>query len=56
MRGVIDATKLTNIAGAIREKAGTEKTYKPDDMVEGVTEVFEAGRKDFEEELLNGEW
>ena len=34
------------IATAIREKTGTEDTYKVSDMAEGVNEVYEAGKTD----------
>ena len=56
MRGVIDDTPLVNIATAIREKTGTETTYKPAEMPGGVAEVYEAGKKAQHNEFWNSIW
>lgn len=40
-----EEANIQAIAGSIREKTGTEKTYKTKDMAEGVGEVFEVGKK-----------
>ena len=60
MLGVIDDTRLENIAGAIREKTGAETTYTPEKMPAGVTEVYDKGRTDeqnafWDKFTLNGE-
>lgn len=36
---VINETNLTNIANAIREKNGTEETYKPSEMAEAISAI-----------------
>lgn len=38
-----DSQHYTDIANAIREKTGTETTYKPSEMSVGVEEVYDAG-------------
>ena len=40
-----EEANIEAIADTIREKTGTEKTYKTKDMAEGVGEVFEAGKR-----------
>lgn len=39
----IDDTNLTNIAGAIREKNGTETTYKPSEMAAAISAIQAGG-------------
>lgn len=39
------------IAEAIREKTGSEQTYKTEDMASGVSEVYDAGKQEAETEL-----
>ena len=48
MRGVIDDTKLENIAAAIRERTGSETTYTPEEMPGGVAEVYDKAMSDSE--------
>lgn len=43
MLGVIDDTRLVDIAATIREKTGSENTYTPAEMASGVNDVYEAG-------------
>ena len=40
-----EESNIQAIATAIREKTGTEKTYKVSEMDEGVNEVYEAGKR-----------
>lgn len=40
-----EEANIEAIADTIREKTGTEKTYKTKDMASGVDEVFEAGKQ-----------
>lgn len=40
---VIDDTHLTNIANSIREKTGTEDTYKPSEMASAISEISTGG-------------
>ncbi|MEE0963116.1 MAG: hypothetical protein U0L73_02720 [Ruminococcus bromii] len=40
-----EEANIEAIADTIREKTGSEKTYKTKDMAEGVGEVFEAGKQ-----------
>ena len=39
----IDDTNLTNIAGAIREKNGTQDTYKPSEMAAAISAIQAGG-------------
>lgn len=48
--------KMTAIADAIREKTGKTDALTLDGMAEAIPDVFEAGRKSYDEELLNGAW
>lgn len=41
-----DNKHYSNIATKIREKTGTETTYKPEEIPAGVEEVYEAGKQD----------
>lgn len=41
---VYEEENISNIAIAIREKTGGDKTYKTSEMVDGVREVYEAGQ------------
>ena len=41
----VDDTSLKAIADAIREKNGTEETYKPSEMAEAVEGVYDVGKK-----------
>lgn len=54
MRGVIDDIHLANTAAALREKTGTEKTYKPAELAGGVGEAYEAGQNTIYDIVLNG--
>lgn len=49
---VINETNLTNIANAIREKNGTEETYKPSEMAEAISAITTGGGGDFTDEQL----
>lgn len=40
-----DENSIKSIANAIREKAGTETTYKTSEMPGGIDEVYEAGKQ-----------
>lgn len=40
-----EESNIQAIATAIREKTGTEQTYKTEDMASGVNEVYEAGKQ-----------
>jgi hypothetical protein len=55
MLGVIDDTRLEDIAGAIREKTGTEATYTAEKMPAGVNEVYDKGRTDGNNQMMD-EW
>lgn len=44
MYGVLDDTRLADIATAIREKTGVEKTYKTAEMPVGIDAVYTAGK------------
>lgn len=44
MKVVTDNKHYNDIADAIREKTGTENTYTPAEMANGVNEVYEAGK------------
>ncbi len=41
-----EESNIANIATTIREKIGTENTYKTSEMADGVNEVFEVGKKE----------
>ena len=45
-RIVTDKRHYPNIAGAIREKTGSAVMYTPEDMPDGITEVYEAGKNE----------
>ena len=50
---VTDDQNYINIANTIRERAGTEDTYTPSRMPEGIEKVYEAGQADKEDEFWN---
>lgn len=56
----IEETNLTNIAGAIREKNGTQTTYKPSEMAAAI-QAISAGSgngfntNDYDVTIINGE-
>lgn len=52
----VNEQNLKDVANAIREATGSDEKYLPKEMADGVTEVYEAGRKSLEDELLNGAW
>ena len=52
----VKKSTLDAIADAIQEKTGNDETLTPSDMAEAIPDVFEAGRKSLDEELLNGAW
>lgn len=45
-----DSKNYSNIADKIREKAGTDATYKPEEMPNGIDEVYSAGQSSMVDE------
>lgn len=43
---IYEESNIASIADAIREKTGTETKYKTSEMYAGISEVYEAGKKD----------
>ena len=52
---VINDTNLVNIADAIREKNGTEDTYKPSEMAEAILAIESGGSGDIDPVVLTGD-
>lgn len=50
---VTDDRHYKNIANNIREKTGSEETFTPEEMSEGVSEVYEAGKKSQHDEFMD---
>ena len=48
-----EEASIQAIADVIRDKTGTEDTYKVSDMASGVNEVYEAGYKSFMDTYMN---
>ena len=55
-KAVMPLQDYVDICKAIRKKTGSTDVIKANEIADKISEVFEAGRKDFEEELLNGAW
>lgn len=53
---LVERSSLENIAEAIREKNGTENTYKPSEMPQGVSSVYNAGYEQGKAESEGTEW
>ena len=52
----VKKSTLDAIVDAIQEKIGSDEPLTPGDMSEAIPDVFDAGRKSLENELLEGAW